>query len=241
MSAYAHALSQLHRAILTREREAMLPLLHASTPPARLDIYIDGYRIRLANAVTADYPALAALLGDARMQALVHAYVESTPPASYTLDRYPLAFAAHVERHAPEAAALAHLESAIAEVFWLPDSPPFSPPAQPTPETLAALTLPARAASRLLHLDHRAEEYLRAFRAGENPRAPEPGETHLLVLRHANEVRRHILAPAEHALLAQLFSGSTLGEALEHAAPGLASFLPGWMERWIREGFFAGA
>jgi hypothetical protein len=51
----------------------------------RLEIYNRQYWFRLIDAVTDDYPALRAVLGERRFNALIPAYLEENPSTSFTL------------------------------------------------------------------------------------------------------------------------------------------------------------
>lgn len=241
---YHDSLEALQRAMLEGDASAILPALDASRPalPERLGVYIEGYRLRLTDAVAADYPTLLHYIGEGSGRTLIRAYVEATPSTAWTLDRYPLAFADYVATRAgdPFAAALAQLESAIAELFWSPDSPALTPTAE-----FAQTRLRPRTASRLLLLTHPANTYLGAFRASGAAAAPVPRPEALYLVRHHNEVRRHALTLAEHRLIAHILQGMTLEQALDampEADRGeLATSLSDWLARWVREGFFTGS
>lgn len=245
---YTEMLERLHHSILTRSPEHIRPYLtHADSLADRLNVYIGGYRIRLRQAVIADYPALAHYLSTQHMDKLVHAYIEAVPSMSYTLDRYPIGFAAYLEKTCDDrfAIALATLESAIAETFWRPDSEAFAPPPDLTPEALMALTLPLRAAGKLLVLEYPTDTYLAAQRAGGALAAPEPSASHMYIVRHRNEVKRHTLAYGEYLILSALGNGMTVGSALQHieteypdTVAEVAANLESWMSRWIVNGFF---
>src|ERR1700744_6194484 len=65
-------------------------------PGGHLKVYIEGYRIRLAQALRTDYPALCNLLGKEEFGRLAEAYIKATPSTSYNLDNYSLRFAEFV-------------------------------------------------------------------------------------------------------------------------------------------------
>jgi hypothetical protein len=210
MSGYALQLQALHDAMVHKQPDAIIPLIKPArhnelSPQERLAVYADGYDIRLIDATLADYPALAHYMGKDECRAAIAAFVEITPSTYWDLNRYPVAFAAFLKRHSSDKAAhaLADLESAIAEVFWLPESKPL------TPDALAGLSEDAfgnqifqlRTATKLLKLDYAANEYLAAFRAEKHPKELAEKPEHLLVIRLDNEVKRQILEPMEHDLL----------------------------------------
>jgi len=249
MSGYALQLQALHDAMVHKRPDAIVPLIKPArhnelSPHERLAVYADGYDIRLIDATLADYPALAHYMGEDECRAAVAAFVGVTPSTYWDLNRYPVAFAAFLKGRVPDKAAhaLADLECAIAEVFWLPESKPL------TPDTLAWLsedafgnqTFQLRTAAKLLKLEYAANEYLTAFRAEEHAAAinemPEP----LLVIRLDNEVKREVLEPMEHDLLHALNSGQPFNEALNQIADqeALATTLPHYIARWLQSGFF---
>jgi hypothetical protein len=54
-------------------------------PSARLELYHRQYWYRLLDSLAEDFPVLRALLGDEAFWRLLEAYVEATPPTSFTL------------------------------------------------------------------------------------------------------------------------------------------------------------
>ncbi|MBY0406486.1 MAG: hypothetical protein K2Q01_02250, partial [Rickettsiales bacterium] len=83
-----------------------------------------------------------------------------------------------------------------------------------------------------------------ARRRGEDVMPPATHESHVLVLRHANEVNRHVLAPVAFALLSALAEGLCVNDALERvcdsegAAEEVAAQLMPWFSYWTANGFF---
>lgn len=249
MSGYALQLQALHDAMVHKRPDAIVPLIkptrhNALSPQERLAVYTDGYDIRLIDATLADYPALAHYMGEDECRKAIAAFVAATPSTYWDLNRYPVAFANFLKSYSPDkvAHALADLESAIAEVFWLPESKPL------TPDALAGLSEDAlgnqifqlRPAAKLLKLDYAANEYLTAFRAEEYPTAINETTELLLVIRLDNEVKREILEPMEYELLHALNSGLPFNEALGQIADreALAIQLPHYIARWLQSGFF---
>lgn len=220
------------------------------TAAQQLSIYQEGYRIRLSNAIMADYPALTALLGQAALAPVIAQYIDAHPPRSYTLDVYPFGFAAFFCQHSQDvfAAELAVLEGAIAEVFMLPETLPLSPQQFTafSPEVFAETALPLRAASRLVSFSHPVQDWLSAFRAGgELPPRPSPAAQYLFLVRHQHEVKRHVLHPAAFALLMALSEGKNVSEALEQVltqhpdyAEDVSQHLQLWFAQWVENGVF---
>lgn len=245
MKTYAAQLQALHETIVYKKSEAALPLIKPArhnmlSPHMRLAIYTDGYDVRLIDATLADYPALNSLMGEKRCRDAVSAFVSATASMYWDLNRYPVAFANFLKHYSSDRAAhaLAELESAIAEVFWLPESAPLTPdmPAELSEEELGNQQFMLRTAAKLLKLDYAANKYLTAFRAGDNILEPEETTEHLLVIRLKNEVRRIVLEPMEYALLAAINNGKSFGEALSlnDAQETLTEKLPHYIARWLQ-------
>ncbi|MDE3037948.1 MAG: putative DNA-binding domain-containing protein [Pseudomonadota bacterium] len=216
----------------------------------QLNIYIEGYRIRLFNAVKADYPALRHAMGEAEFDQLAKAYIEATPSFQFNLDRYSIAFADFLPHHTDDRfmLELATLEKAMTEVFLLEESEPLEG------VTLACLTaeqfgeqiLTSRRASRLLAFAYPVNTYLTAFRADQAPSKPFREAHYLYLYRHQNQIVRQELPLPAFALLQQLFQGRPVREALENAlsqetdaAELVIENLQSWFHEWTAAGFFS--
>jgi len=247
MSAFPKLLDEFHTAILTGDAKPAAKSVKKNprlAPDQQVAIYIDGYRLRLTQAIRSDYPALLALLGDEAFDRLALAYIEANPPEGYNLDRYPHPFAAFVCAHANDAFAsdLAALEGAIAEVFMMAESEPLDPSALGglSPEAFGSLTLKPRHASRVLALDYPVDDWLSAQRAGNVPARPEKNPAFLYVYRHQNNVQRVPLSEAAYMVLERLFRELPVSEALdipEHENT-IAANLQAWFAEWMAKGFF---
>jgi hypothetical protein len=248
---YAASLELLQEAMLMARPASIMPRLENSNRSLekRLNIYIAGYRTRLVQVVLGDYPALVHYLGMKTAEKLVLGYIQSTVPTSYTLDSYPVGFSRYIINNGNNgfAAAVAELESAIVEVFWLPDSKAFTPPANLTIDRLAESSFMPRKAARLLELEYPAEEYLGQLREKKEPYLPKACKSYILVLRHENLVKRYILGYAEYLVLSGLLTGTQLGVVLEKilgSYPALTTEIENsvqhWFARWVGNGFFIG-
>jgi hypothetical protein len=223
------------------------------SPAERLAIYQGMYPLRMEEALRADYPGLAHLVGDEAFAALARAYVAAWPSRSYTLNR--------LGDHLPEflrsgggglrrpdlLADLATLERAVSEVFDADETPPLTEAeiAAVAPEAWAEAVLEPIAALRLLELRYPVGLWLDAIRAeGDEHRHPKLSrrDSRLVVYRRNYAVYREELEKPAHALLADLLSGRSLGEALEAAlgrprAPQ-PERLTGWFRQWASAGLF---
>ncbi|MDE3036937.1 MAG: putative DNA-binding domain-containing protein [Pseudomonadota bacterium] len=215
----------------------------------QLNIYIEGYRIRLLNAVKADYLALRYAMGKAEFDRLAKAYIEATPSSHFNLDRYSIAFADFLARYWDDRflRELAALEKAITEVFFMEESDPLESAslAGLTPEQFGGMVLIPRKASLLLPFTYPVNAYLTAFRADQSPEKPDSATHYLYVYRHQNHIVRHELPQPAFALLKHLFLGQTVEEALENTLSqeaNMAEFiienLQSWFQEWTVAGFF---
>ncbi|MDE1901277.1 MAG: putative DNA-binding domain-containing protein [Alphaproteobacteria bacterium] len=230
-----------------------MPLVKAKphlSSQEQLNIYIDGYLLRLCKAVQADYPCLAAYLGQKKMEELVEAYAEATPSRSYNLDFYPFGFWRYLKQGnvSVEVRDLAELEGVIAEIFMLPGSMPLGACdlAVLNPNELDRKVFTLRPAGRLLTFTHDVESYMRSFKQGKTPTTILPNDTYLYVYRHNREVKRRLLDKGEYELLMRIAPGKSLNAAIEASfeAGGGAEEdfmvqVMGWVSQWISEGFFA--
>jgi hypothetical protein len=118
-----------------------------------LDVYRDGYALRLIEALTTDYPGVMAMAGPADFDHMARAYIASHPsrhPSVRWYGRDLADFLATTEPYSrtPAAAEMARFEWALGEVFDSPDAPPITADAlmalpQEAWETLSFATLPS--------------------------------------------------------------------------------------------------
>lgn len=251
---FHQSLCNLHDAILQGNPERTLALVKGSeslSPQERLQIYIDGYRIRLAGAIEADFNCLKHLVGDQECKHLIKNYIEAIPPNHYSLDQYHTHLPHYletlgVERYIWE---MATLESTIAEVFWMPHSQTLTAEEfqQVNPEQLGKMRLNLRKASKLLSFEFDCESYLQKFRADKNPKnKPQKAKNFLLVYRHENIVKRTKLTTAEFKVLTYFSKGLCVLESIEQVfalspehAEEVAANIQSWFATWIRNGYFA--
>jgi hypothetical protein len=246
-------LSALHEAILQGNLDHSNGFVKGSeflTPEARLQIYIDGYRIRLASAIEADFSCFHHMIGDKEFKELVRNYIEAMPPNHYSLDQYHIRFPHYLQALGCECYIweMAMLESAIAEVFWMPHSPAITADEfrKINPEQLGKIRLTLRKASKLLEFEYDCESYLQKFRANKSPKnKPKKNKNYLLVYRHENTVKREILSVYEYALLNYFAKGMSVFEAIEQVlalnskdAEEITSNIQSWFATWVGKGYF---
>jgi len=250
MNSYPELLDRVMDSILTGDAEPAKALLREKSDfpvTAQLNVYIDGYRLRLREALESAYPALLHYLGKREFLSLADGFITAHPSRHFNLDAYAIAFARYVAKHSQDvfACELAMLEGAIHDVYQREETPAIEAgwAQHQTPATLAEAVLLPRAASCLLAFTHPADDYLTAFRAGEKPGKPTAQDSWLLVVRHKNRVNRLPLMQGEYALFSLLSEGLTLAQALENptlaqhiAKEDFARSLQNWLGRWVSEG-----
>jgi hypothetical protein len=220
----------------------------------RLQIYASMYPLRMRDALRADFPALAALLGERLFGKLVDDYVLDHPSRCFTLARLGDRLPEFVSGWgSPRRRALlgdvATLEKAAAEVFAGDEPAPMDPSVLrelPVPDW-AHVRLATASTFRLARVRPGAVDVLDAF-LEERPLPGLTGRGRVEVAFHRRDfvVLRRTLGPFDGGLLAALAAGETLGAALETAEktfPGgfpSGEILSGWFAEWTSLGFFSG-
>lgn len=207
----------------------------------RLEIYNRQYWFRVIGAVSEDYPALQALLGDERFDALVLAYLKQRPSTSWTLRDLSADLSQFLQQHSEFtgtrhrlAVDIARLEWAYVEAF---DGAEIESLAA---DELAKLgpesTLALQPHLRLLAVDYPVDEFVLAVKKPEEKAVtsgaaqlrqtsvavtlPEmtPERRYLAVHRYDDVVYYRTLEEGGFRLLAALQEGKTIAEALEVVA-----------------------
>jgi hypothetical protein len=253
LEAIAHAPGALPVRAVVRGDERM-------PAAARLSIYHHGYFARLVECLADDYPALADRVGAAEFEAIARGYVARHPSTGPNLNHYGRGFSEYVRAEAASTPALDEARAFLAELAaleWaLVEALHAAPPTPLDAAVLGAMTeddwgrarLGKSDSVRLLRFTYDVGTYYQAFREGAAPRAPVPGESALLVYRHANRLWRMGLTPAMAKLLDGLFAGQPLSVAMEaiaatvHDEEALADAernLGAWFSDWMSSGVFS--
>jgi hypothetical protein len=206
----------------------------ALAPRARLAIYAKSYVLRLAECLRAEFPVLAAMIGDEVFNLFAGAYLGARPSRSTTLYDLGAGFAGYLAATRPPGVAgsdlgplaalpadLARLERAIAEAGraeGLEGAPPGAPVDAPTLLLQPGARLRTPATLQLLELGFDFTEALAAHRAGEHPAPPPPSPTLVAVARRRYAVRAHVLEPWAFAWLGAVQAGADVQAASAAAA-----------------------
>jgi len=239
------SLNNLQAAILEKNFTLALPDIKPNqriSPQAQINIYVEGYRLRLLAAIRSDYPETLTLIGEKKFDELALEFIEQNPSENYNLDFYPHKFANFLlqlsdkswseaisdrveTKHAQHMSVIKDSilkEQAIAIVFMGEESEPVAPNelAKLSPEEFGNLILKPRLASKFLQS--------------------------LYVYRHNNEVQKVPLSEAEYLLLEKLFAGTPVTTALDELITNypqyqaeIAQNLTNWFSKWTAQGFFA--
>ena len=220
-----------------------------------LDVYRDGYALRLIEALTTDYPGLMAMAGPADFDHMARAYIAAHPshhPSIRWFGKDVADFLGSTPPYSrtPAAAEMARFEWALGEAFDSPDATPVTADAlMALPpeawETLAFTPLPSL---RRLTLEFDVPQ------AWQRREDVEPGN--LEVERAARSVRWAIWRPElvsnfrsldedDAALLDALADGRTFPELCEAIAPFTGeeqapARAAGLLRAWVEGGLIAG-
>ena len=218
----------------------------------RLGIYAKMYQLRMQEALEADYPVAAWLLGPQRFAGLVRDYVAAHPSTSFTLarlgDRVPEFLAAWGgRRHRSLLVDVARLERAASQVF---DAEEAAALGAASFEAIVPADLPGTPfrtvpALAVLRVRLGAVEALDAFLEGTKPpRGSGRGTVWVVFHRQEFTVLRRSLDPFAGRLLEGFAAGETLAGALAFASRGTRQRRPApealsaWFREWLKLGFF---
>ena len=212
-------------AILTGDLAAAAPAVCGDglAPEARLRVYRNHFRITLAAALGATFPATARLLGEDGFSGLARRFVDAHPPAQPCLAEYGRDFPAFLGRQpdlaeVPCAADLARLEWAMNTAREAPDAPSLSAVhlARLSPERVAELRTGLHPAWRLVRSRWPMLDLWQACRPGAEPEGFRlaPAWTELLVGRDPEgDAVALRLSPGPSLFLRALRCGRPLGAA----------------------------
>ena len=214
----------------------------------RLEIYNRQYWFRLYTCFEEDFPGLQAILGRARFDALMRAYLTECPSESFTLrnlgsrlEAWLTRNPAWIEPHVTLVLDMVRLEWAHIEAFDGEERPCLSARGLASINEDSVLHL--QPYIRLLSLSYPVDDLLLQVRNENGSSASStnnasaarkrhhvrrtaalaPRAIHLAVHRHQNSAWYKPLTPEEFRLISELLDGKTLGDALELALRDSAS------------------
>lgn len=219
----------------------------------RLRVYHYAYHARLSECLGDDFPAVKYALGDMAFTRVCRAYINAHPSQHPNLNGYGRGFPAFLRDEAPRfphrevLADLARLEWALVDVLHAQAASTFDVAAlqRISLDRWASMRLRPSATVTLLEFAHPVNAWFQAWREDRAAALPRRGWSATAVYRQGFRVWRMDLTPPMHTILAQLFAGKTLGQALEAAAKGhgdpqrLVADLQVWFREWVSGGLFA--
>lgn len=233
------------------EPDAWIKAKDNFAPADQLGVYVNGYRYRLYNVTAEDYPVLKHAMGKDAFEDMLWDCVNSVHSAHFNIARYSSVVPDFLASHGtatPFAIEVARIESAIAQLMDAAETTPLTPEhlAGMSAEAVMDSTLAPRKALQLFALNYPVNAYYNAVKADENPALPEPQPSFLAVYRHDDIVWRMDLEENEYHLLRNIFSGLSIGAALEKTQndrglsdEALPSQLSAWFSRWMRNALLA--
>ena len=253
-------LAELQRAVQSHGLaggELPTTLAAAVQSPAheRWQIYADGYRLRLVEALTISYPALAARLGPEPFAARMLEFIAVTPSVHRSIRNYGAELGAFIHARAQNLedelqAELASFEWQLAAAFDARDvvAATAADLASVAPAEWAGLVFDAVPSLRRIATATNAVAAWRATQASAGaddgagaaavpPAAERTPRTEWLVVRPRLATLFRSLPPDEAAALDRLLAGASFGELCaalfeshgERAALTAASWLKGWL------------
>jgi Putative DNA-binding domain len=235
-------------------------LERAVAPPAaeRWEIYAEGYRLRLTEALATQYPALAARAGRAAFDAMMSGFIAATPSVHRSIRDYGRELADHLAAAAREPegemrAELAAFEWRLAAAF---DAAPGAPVAVAdlagvAPEDWPELRFRAVPGLTRLATATNAVPVWRAVRAAvEAPDADAPlsepvavraERTEWLIVRPVLDTEFRSLPGDEAAALDRLLGGTAFGALCEELAGSLGGAAAATAACWLKGWLLAGA
>ena len=217
-----HLLAQAIEAPATVEAEALKQGIAAREPldaVARAGIYGEMYRARLADALRADFPQVARLLGDEGFFELSQAYAAHHPSASSDIGQFGQHLADFLAEHPGprgDEADLARLEWSLAQAFTAQDCEPVTQTALGQLGASAAeACLTFVPALRTLELAHDVLPLFEKLEETDEPPAVQRGAVRVAVWRQGFQVLHRALGKEEAEALGRGLRGAPLAEVCE--------------------------
>jgi hypothetical protein len=216
----------------------------------RLGIYATAYRLRLLEALDADYPGLHALAGDEEFDAIGRAFIATQPSVFYNLRWYggdlPRFLRSSEEyRQYDVLAEMADFEWALVTAFDAPDDPLLQVEdiARVAPEDWPELRFEAHASVQLVDLKWDVVSVWKADKEEREVESPSKSEkaTRWMIWRSDLKTLFRSLPADEAAAFDALRNGSSFGELCEllvewHDVDAVAGRAAQLLKQWTQAG-----
>ena len=247
-----HELQQsIARGILTDDTVPLAGAIREDGLPfdKRLQVYRNNTFISLAEALTATYPVVSALVGEKFFAAAAKSHIAAQLPRAPRLAEYGAGFADFLAGFAPAQLlpylpAVARLEWAINEAYHAPNDTGLVPQSLSSvpQEQFSAVCFRLRASARLLQAPYRVDRLWQAHQPGGSVEGLDiAGDCHLLIYRPAEDVELMRLDAPGFSLLSEIGRGANLETAYAAAAAAEPAFdLTAALGTHLTRGVFGG-
>lgn len=219
----------------------------------RVSIYVDGYRLRLIEALQDSFSALHTLMGDDDFERLCLQYIDQYPSQHFSIRYFGNQLAEYLSNNEEFESSdllqeMASFEWALRGAFDAKDREPLKLDdlSQLAPDDWPELTFQLHPSLHSLHLCWNVQALWKAIEQEDEPQAPQQTESPVvwLVWRPELETFFRSMSEEEAAGFNLIKKGKTFGELCglmasfvgpEEAAQQAATFLA----RWIEEGVFS--
>ncbi len=219
---------------------------------SRLAIYQQGYRMRLCDALSTEFPGLR-LMARRNFQAMLDAYIDAQPSSHFNIRWHGAgmaSFLAHVSpwRENSALAEMAQLDWAISIAFDAADESTLaaSDLSAVSGEAWGALRLYPQAHLQIVSSGHNIDAFRRAAdRGAQSPRLRQLAKPrHLLVWRHLLDVRYRPIPPDEQAVLEAAMRGESFAQLCErmaghHRSSSALPRMATLVAQWLKDGLIA--
>lgn len=225
------------------------------TSTERLGIYQQGYKLRLLECMSKQFPVLEYALGPQLFRAFCEQYLVTYPSQSYTLGELGLRFPQFLSETRPDRdlpqeeredwpdflIELAQFEIAAFQLFDAVIEEVYPRAVVTTADARLALA----PAMRVHHYHFPINPYYQAVSRGEKPALPYPGNSYVALLRQEYRLGMFDLNAPQYLLIDAMRNGESIGGAIERLATHHNISLEEaqhrwntWRPRWIELGFF---
>jgi hypothetical protein len=233
-------------ALARTQREFMRAIASTERVSPGMEVYRRGLHENRAGALSAAYPVVRRLVGEAFFREAADRYGDAFPARSGDLHRYGERFAEFLAGYAHAAPLeylpdVARLEWAVHESHHAPDGAAFDFAALAAIDSTsyASLTLAFSPTFRRVASMHAIHALWLANQPHNDGTPTALGPQRVVVTRSGNEVRVRLADADEWELLDRLASGGTLGAAID-ALGERGARLPEWLARLGADEAFSG-
>lgn len=220
------------------------------TAAQRLEIYAEGYRLRLLEALQENYPALHTLLGDDEFKQVALTYINTQPSHHFSIRYFGDQLASLLEttppyKDMPVLYEMAAFEWVLRDAFDAPDSKIIATTdlSSIKPEAWPCMKLVPHPALRRLDLSWNAPQLWLNIQNDVGPIPPEenPHPICWIVWREELQTFFRSLQASEAWAIDALFNGASFGELCEGLCEWIdelnaPSHAAGLITRWIEDG-----